>query len=120
VTVSGGVFISNLDYLVGEEYLTKGEGGYTGVAETNVKLPDDLKIMPNPNNGSFYLCLENINADTPVSIDIISASGQSVFNCKISNPSSANLIDMGNISAGVYILKTSLNNKLYKKKLVIR
>jgi hypothetical protein len=120
VTVSGGVFISNLDYLVGEEYLTKGEGGYTGVAETNVKLPDDLKIMPNPNNGSFYLCLENINADTPVSIDIISASGQSVFNCKISNPSSANLIDMGSISAGVYILKTSLNNKLYKKKLVIR
>jgi hypothetical protein len=120
VTVSGGEFISNLDYLVGEEYLTRGQGGYTGVAGKDIKPDDNLKVMPNPNSGCFYICLENISTDTPVSVEIFNSAGQFVYEYVISNPSSANLLDIENISAGVYILKTAVNGKLYEKKLIIR
>ena len=120
VTVSGGQFISNLDYLVGEEYLTKGEGGYTGIADNNTKPDENLKIMPNPNSGCFYICLENVSTDTPVSVEIFNGAGQYVYKHVISSPSSANLLDIDNISAGVYILKAAVNGKMYEKKLIIR
>jgi hypothetical protein len=120
VTVSGGEFISNLDYLVGEEYLTKGEGGYTGIFEKTDKLADNLKIIPNPNNGSFNICIEDINTDSFVGFEIISVSGQSMYKQTIYNPGASNFVDIKNILSGVYIVKTTIGSKQYLNKLIVR
>jgi hypothetical protein len=120
VTVSGGEFISNLDYLVGEEYLTKGEGGYTGIFENTDKLADNLKIMPNPNEGSFHICLEDINTDSYIEFEIISVSGQSMYKGTIYNPGTSNFVDIKNILSGVYIIKTTIGSKQYLNKLTVR
>jgi hypothetical protein len=120
VTVSGGQFISNLDYLVGEEYLTKGAGGYTGIKDNNKETDKNLKIMPNPTGGFFYICLENMNTEIPVEVEIFNAAGQSVYKHVIINPSSANLLNIDYITDGIYILKAVVNGKMYEKKLIIR
>ena len=120
VTVSGGEYIDNLDYLVGEEYLTKGDEGYIGIFKDNKKESDNLLIVPNPNNGSFHIYLENINTGLPVSFDIISVSGQSMYKETIYNPGTSNFVDIKNISTGMYILKTTTGDKQYKKKLIVR
>ncbi|UCH13465.1 MAG: T9SS type A sorting domain-containing protein [Bacteroidales bacterium] len=120
VTVSGGEFISNLDYFVGEEYVSKGEGGYTGILENDNKESDNLLIVPNPNNGSFHIYLENINTGLPVTFEIISISGQLMYKETIYNPDTSNLVDIKNISAGIYILKTTIGNNEYQKKLIVR
>ncbi len=120
VEIIGGEYISNLNYLVGEEYLTKGEGGYTGIFENTDKLSDNLKILPNPNDGSFVLYLEDINAGSSIELEIFSVSGQSIYRETICNPGISNSIDIKNISAGVYVIRTTTGRNQYKNKLVIR
>ncbi len=120
VTIIEGEFISNLDYLVGEEYVTKGEGGYTGIAENAEKLSDNLKILPNPSSGIFHIYIENINPGSAIDFEIVSVSGQSVYNGKISNQGTSNPVEIRNISPGIYILKTKTGSRQYANKLVIR
>jgi hypothetical protein len=120
VTIIGGEFISNLDYLVGEEYLTKGEGGYTGIFENVDKLSDNLKILPNPNDGSFHIYFEDIYTGSSIDLEIISVSGQSMYKETIYNPGISNFIDIKNISAGVYIIRTTIESKQYLNKLIVR
>jgi hypothetical protein len=120
VTIIGGEFISNLDYLVGEEYVTKAEGGYTGITENADKLADNLKVSPNPSNGIFHIYIENLQPGSSIDFEIISVSGRSIYKGKISNQSTSNPIDIRNISPGVYILKTKTSSRQYANKLIIR
>jgi hypothetical protein len=120
VEIIGGEYISNLNYLVGEEYLTKGEGGYTGIFEDNNQSADNLKIMPNPNNGSFHIYLENITAGSSFNFEILSLTGQSLYQGTIHNPETSNFVDIKNISGGIYFIRTTIDGKQYLDKLIIR
>ena len=120
VTVTGGQFISNLDYMVGEEWIYKGEGGYTVLPGNTDKLSKNLRICPNPNNGSFTINLENIDYDAPVSLEIVNTTGELIYKGIITNPDAVNHIDLSTIAKGAYILKVTVNDERYLKKLIVR
>jgi hypothetical protein len=120
VEIIGGEYISNLNYLVGEEYLTKGEGGYTGIFEDNDKLTDNFKILPNPNNGSFHIYLEKITAGSSLNFEIFSLTGQSLYKGTIHNPETSNFVNIKNIAGGIYFIRTTIDGNQDLDKLIIR
>jgi len=120
VTVTGGQFISNLDYMVGEEKIYKGEGGYTVIPGNTDKLAENLIVSPNPNNGSFTINLENIDYDAPVSFEIVNTAGELIYKGIITNPADVNYIDLSTIAKGAYILKVTVNDERYLKKLIVK
>jgi beta-glucanase (GH16 family) len=66
-------------------------------------LPCEIKIFPNPNNGSFKVEFGSINHQEYV-INVINSHGEIVFS-KINIESSSIDIDMKRFNAGIYILQ---------------
>jgi beta-glucanase (GH16 family) len=66
-------------------------------------LPYEIKIFPNPNNGSFKVEFGSINQQEYV-INVINSQGEIVFS-KINIESSSINIDMNGYNGGIYILQ---------------
>lgn len=81
-----------------------------------------LKLYPNPNNGRFTIAADGLNASLigqQLRLDVISALGQSVYHVELS-PSSTNWkiqVDLGNLSAGQYMLRVSSTDGAYRSTL---
>jgi hypothetical protein len=85
--------------------------------------PQEIKLLvtPNPNNGIFNLSFE-VTGKADLSIDIVSASGQKVFNNTIQDFTGkySKQLDLGNVSSEFYILKIQHNKKNYVQKVLIQ
>ncbi|MBN2890231.1 MAG: agmatine deiminase family protein [Bacteroidales bacterium] len=82
---------------------------------------DDVKIYPNPNRGRFYLQL-NLEETQNVEINILSINGQIIYsdNVLVNSGSEPVLLNIENISTGVYILNSKTESKTSSTKLIIR
>lgn len=80
----------------------------------------NLLVSPNPNNGVFNLSFE-VTTKADLSIDILSASGQRVYNSRYSNFSGkfSKQISIGRVSSEFYLLKIQHNKKTYVQKILI-
>ncbi len=80
-----------------------------------------LAVSPNPNNGVFNLSFE-VTSRADLSIDLLSASGQRVFNSSVPNFTGkySRQISIGEVSGGFYILKILHNKKTYVQKVLIQ
>jgi hypothetical protein len=75
-----------------------------------------LKIYPNPNNGSFKIDLSNLNNEE---IRIYDQMGRMIKSFKVDDKKYLNKeINVMNINAGVYYIKTK-NNNLINNKIII-
>jgi endonuclease I len=75
---------------------------------------DEIVIYPNPSDGNFNIGLNTSN--TPYSIEIISFSGEKVFEKQNAiDPA----ISVSNLSKGIYIVKITTDSRTVIKKLVI-
>jgi hypothetical protein len=85
--------------------------------------PQEIKLMvsPNPNNGIFNLSFE-VTGKADLSIDIVSSSGQRVFNNTIQDFTGkySKQLDLVNVSSEFYILKIQHNKKNYVQKILIQ
>lgn len=81
----------------------------------------NLSVSPNPNNGLFNLSFE-VTGKGDLTIDIISSSGQRVYNNSQSNFSGkfSKQIKVSNISSGLYTLKIPHNKKTYVQKVIVQ
>ncbi|MDQ6470750.1 endonuclease [Flavobacterium sp. LHD-80] len=79
-----------------------------------VELSDEIVVFPNPSNGVFNVVLGNSNS--PYSIEILSFSGQKVFE-KLNATNT--VISVNHLSSGIYVLKISNDSKTFTKKIVI-
>ncbi len=75
-----------------------------------------IGIYPNPNNGQFTVELDEFKGE-PVSIQVINNLGALVYDSRLTQ--SKTLIDLNNISDGIYILQIIDGEKTYKERLVI-
>lgn len=85
--------------------------------------PQEIKLMvsPNPNKGIFNLSFE-VTGKADLSIDIVSSSGQKVFNNTIQDFTGrySKQLDISNVSSEFYILKIQHNKKNYVQKILIQ
>ncbi len=79
-----------------------------------------LKVSPNPNNGVFNLSFE-VTTKADLSIDIISSSGQRVYNSTYPNFTGkfSKQISVDPVSSAFYVLKIQHNKKTYLQKIII-
>ncbi|MCP2027904.1 endonuclease I [Flavobacterium sp. HSC-32F16] len=83
--------------------------------EEVVELSDEIVVFPNPSNGVFNVVLDN--SDDAYSIEILSFSGQKVFEKR--NTTDA-VISVNHLSSGIYMLKITNDSKTVIKKIVIK
>jgi hypothetical protein len=119
VIIQGGSFISNLDYLVGEEWIYKGEGGYTVIPGNAEKSSENIQICPNPAEDYLFIKLENIDYSQQLSYEIVNTAGELINTGIIPNPDAVNFIDVTSVPEGAFILKIYAGNDQYLKKLII-
>ncbi len=79
-----------------------------------------LKVSPNPNNGVFNLSFE-VTTKADLSIDILSSSGQRVYNSSYPNFTGkfSKQIRVDPLSTAFYVLKIQHNKKTYLQKILI-
>lgn len=80
-----------------------------------------LNVSPNPNNGIFHLSFE-VSGKADLSIELLSASGQRVYNSNYAGFSGkfSKQIRIDRISSGFYILRIQHNKKTYLQKILVQ
>jgi len=84
------------------------------VKEESVSDTDEIVIYPNPSDGNFNI--EFGNSNIPYSIEIISFSGQKVFEKQNAVSSE---VSVQNLPSGIYIIKIIKGEKTSFKKIII-
>jgi hypothetical protein len=81
----------------------------------------NLQVNPNPNNGVFNLSFE-VSSKADLSIELLSASGQRVYNSYYPGFSGkfSKQISIGNVSSEFYILKIQHDKKNYLQKILVQ
>ncbi|WP_426484390.1 endonuclease [Flavobacterium sp. 2] len=83
--------------------------------EEIVELSDEIVVFPNPSNGIFNIVLGN--SDSPYSIEILSFTGQKVFEKQNTTDP---VIAVSHLSSGIYVVKIVKDSKTTIKKIVIK
>jgi hypothetical protein len=79
----------------------------------------DVKVYPNPSNGTFNLELPN--TDQKVRIVVTDVSGKMVAMENINEDHSQTIrLDLKNVSAGVYLLQVNNGEEVYRTKLIVQ
>lgn len=81
----------------------------------------DIKIYPNPSDGTFFLALTNLPDDNAI-ISILNIHGQEVYNEKAENIKATyiNQITLKDLQSGIYLLKIQSKNIVKVKRVVIQ
>jgi hypothetical protein len=79
-----------------------------------------LTIAPNPAINQFTLAIEGAAKNEVWDMLITDYLGKVVLQNKITNNKQNNMIDISNLSAGVYMVQLVNNNKVLNKKLVVK
>ncbi|MFC2101870.1 M14 family zinc carboxypeptidase [Bacteroidota bacterium] len=74
-------------------------------------------IFPNPNSGTFYLTLNNIEKGI---CEILSLDGKVVFTSMVDNQTAARKISLPHLNKGMYILRIRSDNQSVIEKLIIQ
>jgi len=84
------------------------------IEEEIAETPDEIVIFPNPSDGNFNVGLNNF--ESPYSIEIISFTGQKVFEKQNSTDA---VITAGNLPKGIYLVKIVKDSKTIIEKIII-
>ena len=88
------------------------EEATTEIQQTN---ENEINIIPNPNNGSFYILLSNNEHEIP-SVRVIDFMGKTVYS---NNRFKGGEVVLPNAKQGLYYVVVSLKDKTITKKMVI-
>ena len=84
------------------------------IEEKITETSEDIVIFPNPSDGNFNVGLNNF--ESPYSIEIISFTGQKVFEKQNSTDA---VITAGNLPKGIYLVKIVKDSKTIIEKIII-
>ncbi len=78
----------------------------------------EFTVYPNPNNGTFNVKMSSITDN--VSITVFDIRGRSVYNNDYKNVSEFNeVINIGNVESGMYLLQVTAGSKKTTKKIIV-
>lgn len=106
----------------GDFYLSLGGQDRTGVIYKSLAsaAEGDVQVRPNPNNGQFALQFLN-ESGVNTSIEVFDPQGKVVYTHSVNNLEGAYRrdMDLGRVSAGVYILKLTRGENVSTHKVVV-
>ncbi len=117
VTISGGQYIMNLDYLVGEEYIYA-QNGPDNIPDFNHNQKKVL-LFPNPCSKRLYLKIDD-TGNSCYKADIYDITGKCVLSESIHNAEDINQLDISSLKEGLYIIKIRGNNTNHLEKIMIK
>lgn len=79
---------------------------------------NQISIYPNPNKGSFTLILNEMLSTENAKAEIFNIYGQAIHTAGIHNKTQQ--ISLPTLPAGIYILKTTIENQVYTKRFIIQ
>jgi len=92
---------------------------YVAVGLKDLKLDNSFAMFPNPAKENLTIKLQN-SSNANCTVDIVNAIGQTVQTNSLGNDSEIlNTISISNLESGMYLVKTTLGNKVSVKKLII-
>ena len=77
----------------------------------------NVEIYPNPSNGEFVLDIAN--ADNETNVEVYNTSGVLVFNGSYTN-ATREMLDLSNLSVGVYFVRVYSGNEMFTDKLIVK
>jgi len=107
--------------VIAEDGVTTEDWVVTVTVGLNIEdmLSADMTVHPNPNNGNFVLEM-GLKQKEDVSLSIISTTGQVVFHAEFKDVNSINrVIELGNVSDGIYNLRVKAGSKLINHKIIV-
>ncbi|RQO31211.1 hypothetical protein DBR32_04375 [Taibaiella sp. KBW10] len=102
--------------------LTSGGGTETGLSLSgfNEGLDGDIVVYPNPSSGNNVQLQYNLRNRTDLSVTIVDITGKVVFEAKIKGAKTGTkLVNLQQVSSGMYVIKISSPNGYTCKKLVL-
>lgn len=103
-----------------ENVVDMGASEYQGFTGNNQEKEMEVIIFPNPSNGDFSVCNNNLNNSEIVVLSVIDMLGKTMlvqsYN-QIDSPLKINL--SGKVSSGIYFLNILTEKGNYRKKLII-
>lgn len=105
-------------------YVSLGGRDQTGVIYKGLSTAEEdgtVTILPNPNNGQFTFFF-SVNTPTDVTVEVVNALGQSIFNDTLRNFEGTyrKEMDLTSMSSGLYYLKLKRNGEVSTHKIVYR
>jgi len=89
----------------------------TNVNDSKLK---SIKIIPNPNNGQFFIRLQDQSGINEMIISVYSMDGKLVFTKKLESHRGDIKINAGELKSGVYCIQLKGKDTVFKGKLLIK
>jgi hypothetical protein len=113
INVSGGEYISNLDYLVGEESITT-NGTPTGKKENRGSSSSSVRLYPNPCRGDVTIVVNNLHSSCNVVITDLQGRKIKEFNSVSEN------LNIDGLDEGVYLVTIDSEKGIQTVKLIVK
>jgi hypothetical protein len=85
----------------------------------NLTSDSQIKIYPNPNDGTFAIELENNDSDELANVEVFDIQGKKIYSTNL-NKEQINYITIPQISKGMYFIKINLGqNLIYSNKIEV-
>lgn len=117
-STSGDFPITPISYVVTEGAVPTTT--FTGVRENSAELTNNLSVFPNPANGITTISYD-LKQNAAVSVELTDMTGKTVKSLlSETQPAGAHshVLNLQSVPAGVYFIKTSVNNKKASQKLI--
>ena len=86
---------------------------------TDLNFDATFNVFPNPAKNNFNVKLQNAS-NANCTVDIVNAIGQTVQTNNLGNDSEIlNTISISNLTSGIYMIKTTLGDKVSNRKLIV-
>jgi PKD repeat protein len=104
---------------LGTNFLSKDNYIHVGtIGISEAELEAQMKIYPNPTQGSFTLQLGETSMKG-ATVSVINAKGEMLYNHEVSSDQKELSIDLGDVASGIYMLHMQLDGYNINKKLTV-
>lgn len=114
-----GVYTVEITYANGCSGISEAFDYVTSIQD--IDADKDIKVWPNPNEGSFSVSLRNGNLELPERVELLNTSGKIValYGKNHWNNNAILHIHQGNLASGLYFVKIIFDEQVFLKKVII-
>lgn len=117
VTDAAGIQDQVEDFTVPTPGATPATGSNCFLGNEYFQNSDSFKIYPNPTNGLLNININDYIGD--LQINVYDLNGRQVYNQNVTNFNNTNAINLGSLSAGIYVLKLQGENLNHSEKIIL-
>ncbi len=124
----GGGMVLPSDLTVGTHYYVcsnhagsamKGTIIVQNISGINSVVKSSVSIYPNPSNGIFFLNSNDVRFSKSISINVFNVLGEKIYFAENANGLSSTLLDLSNVTKGVYFVRINSGENNFSQRIMI-